>query len=78
MNAWKSGEAGRQMPPVIVEVAKGTPSVHSGVEESAFKERWQGLLGRRSATGPKSLSPQQATDFQALSHQAQKEPPDNT
>jgi hypothetical protein len=36
MNAWKSGEAGRQTPPVIVEVAKGTPSVHSGAEESAF------------------------------------------
>jgi hypothetical protein len=29
MNAWKSGEAGRQMPPVIVEGAKGTPSVHN-------------------------------------------------
>ena len=44
MNAWKSGEAGRQTPPVIVEVAKGTPSVHSGAEESAFKERWHGVL----------------------------------
>ena len=47
MNAWKSGEAGRQTPPVIVEVAKGTPSVHSGAEESAFKERWQGCLENR-------------------------------
>jgi hypothetical protein len=44
MNAWKSGEAGRQIPPVIVEVAKKTPSLHSGAEESAFKERWQGVL----------------------------------
>jgi len=40
--ARKNGEAGRQMPPVIVEVAKGTPSVQSGVEESAFNERRQG------------------------------------
>jgi hypothetical protein len=46
MNAWKSGEAGRQTPPVIVEVAKGTPSVHSGGEESAFNERLQKFLNR--------------------------------
>src|ERR1700677_2501823 len=46
MNAWKSGEAGRQTPPVIVEVAKGFPSVHSGAEESAFNELWQGVLKR--------------------------------
>ena len=46
MNTWKSGEAGGQTPPVIVEVAKGKPSVHSGAEESAFKERWQGVLDR--------------------------------
>jgi hypothetical protein len=44
MNAWKSGEAGRPTPPVIVEVAKGKPSVHSGAEESAFNERWQGVI----------------------------------
>ena len=44
MNAWKSSEAVRQTPPVIAEVAKGTPSVHSGTEESAFNERWQGVL----------------------------------
>ena len=31
-------------PPVTVQVAKGTPSVHSGGEESAFNERWQGVL----------------------------------
>jgi hypothetical protein len=46
MNAWKSGDAGRQTPPVIVEVTKGTPSAHSGAEESAFNERWQGVLKR--------------------------------
>jgi hypothetical protein len=46
MNGWKTGEARRQMPPVIVEVAKGTRSVHSGAEESAFNERWQGVLNR--------------------------------
>jgi hypothetical protein len=51
MNAWKSGEAGRQTPPVIVEVAKGTPSVHSGAEESAFNERWQGVLNRPPPPG---------------------------
>jgi hypothetical protein len=42
MNASKSGGAGRQTAPVIVEVTKGTPSLHSGAEESAFNERWQG------------------------------------
>jgi|GEM_PF-5464291 hypothetical protein len=46
MNAWKSGEAERQTPPVIVAVTKGTPSVQSGAEESVFKERWQGVLNR--------------------------------
>jgi hypothetical protein len=46
MNAWKSGETGRPTPPVIVEVAKGTPSVHSTAEESAFNERWQDVLNR--------------------------------
>jgi len=43
MNAWKS-DTGRQLPPVIVEVAKRTPSVQSGAEESAFKERWHNVL----------------------------------
>jgi hypothetical protein len=51
MNAWKSGEAGRQTPPVIVEVAKGTSSVHSRAEESAFKERWQGVLNHPPPSG---------------------------
>jgi hypothetical protein len=46
MNTWKSGDTGRQMPPVIVEVAKRTPSVESGAEESAFKERWHNVLKR--------------------------------
>ena len=30
----------------IVQVAKGKPSVRSGAEDSAFKERWQGVLNR--------------------------------
>jgi hypothetical protein len=51
MNGWKSGEAGRQTPPIIVEVAKRTPSVHSGAKESAFKERWQGVLNRPPPPG---------------------------
>jgi len=42
--AWKSGDAGRQTPPVIVEVANRTPSVRSGAEESAFNERWRGSV----------------------------------
>jgi hypothetical protein len=42
----QSGEAGEQTPPVIVEVARGTPSVHSGADESAFNERWQEVLNR--------------------------------
>ena len=46
MNAWKSSDAGQQTRPVIVEVAKGMPSVHRGAEESAFNERWQGVLNR--------------------------------
>jgi hypothetical protein len=46
MNAWKSGETGRNAPPTIVEMAKGTPCVHNGVEESDFNERWQGVLKR--------------------------------
>jgi hypothetical protein len=50
--AWKSGEAGRQTPPVIVEVTKGTPSVHSGSKESAFNERWQGVLNRPATLDP--------------------------
>jgi hypothetical protein len=37
-------EQRRSGPPVIVEVAKGTPGIHSGAEESAFNERWQGGL----------------------------------
>jgi hypothetical protein len=44
MNAWKSSEAGRPTPPVIVEVTQGTPSIQSGAEESAFNKRWQGVL----------------------------------
>jgi hypothetical protein len=46
INAWKSGDAGRQTPPVIVEVAKRRPSGHSKAEESAFNERWQDVLNR--------------------------------
>ena len=53
MNAWKSGEAGRQTPPIIVEVAKRTPSVDSGAEESAFNERWhEGGQPSIAAAGP--------------------------
>jgi ABC-type bacteriocin/lantibiotic exporter with double-glycine peptidase domain len=43
---YKAAKPERQIPPVIVEVAKGTPSLHSGAEESAFKERWRGVLNR--------------------------------
>ena len=53
MNAWKSGDAERQTAPVIVEVAKGMPSVHSGAKESAFNERWQGVLKRSPANQTK-------------------------
>ena len=39
MNAWKSSEAGRPAPlPIIVQVENGKPSVHSGVNETAFNE----------------------------------------
>jgi hypothetical protein len=51
MNAWKRGGAGRQTPSVIVQVAKGTQSVHSGAEESAFNECWQRVLKRPSIEG---------------------------
>jgi hypothetical protein len=51
MNTRKSGEAGRQTPSVIAEVAKGTPSVSSGAEESAFNERWRRVLSQPPKKG---------------------------
>jgi len=51
MNAWKSGEAGRQTTPVIVEVAEGMPSIHSRAEESAFNERWRSVLNHPPSPG---------------------------